>query len=840
MPKPVRAASRFALGAIAALALVFGGLTAPAFADDAPLETPVSESVETPTTSVEEVVSEGEVLAEGSQETASTDEESAEEASGSIVPMSFGTMSVEDDPVASVVAELNEAGTQVTVTGSLPATRLGATAPNVGVEIPLGVYLMWCAEPAEGVRASGALCDSAKQVWIASASAPPATVVGSVDDGWWTFTATVNVTDTFGTHECLADGDEQCGIYVRPDHRFGTAITDLDGFYPVTFDATPAPATATTTVLATNVSTLTVGDSVTVTASVSPIIAAGSVSFTDGVTIVGTAAVSGGVATVTVSPTQGAHSYRAQFVPADTGAYATSTSAAVNVQVNAAPVAASGSLSWGIKASFNSYITTIAAGTISLSGGASSFGSGYYFPQTGGGDWSSAAQLGTVPFAGSVHYYGHSGALDVTFSSPTIVVHSASSATLYMNGVAFANLNLAAASKSVGAGGDVTWSGVPATLTSGGAAAFAGFYNAGDGLDSLTFTAGSAASGIGGGTTVVASAAASTQRTPAPTPPATTGVTVVGGAPTQGGTVTIEASGFQPNEEGILIVIYSDPVVLGTVKADAAGVARWTGKLPTTLSGVHTLTMQGSVSHGTVVTIKPSVVAAAAGSCTISDATLTWGFKESFRAYITSTIANGEWTVADGASYETPEFSWSGTGSLDPETETGDLAFEGSVRFTGHGGALDTTIANPRVVLSADGAVLLLDISGTTQDGSEVNSQSIEFATLDLSAASPAEADGTLTWTAIPAVLTEAGSAAFGTYDAGESLDPLTLVIALPSDCGAVAEDGSAPGPEVTTAIDDQSNAPDLAWLWWLIGGLVVLAIVIAIIVTVVRRRSAQ
>ncbi|HWK19464.1 MAG TPA: hypothetical protein VNR37_01675, partial [Microbacteriaceae bacterium] len=56
MPKPVRAASRFALGAVAALALIFGGLTAPAFADDLPVEPPVSESdsVETPTAPIEE------------------------------------------------------------------------------------------------------------------------------------------------------------------------------------------------------------------------------------------------------------------------------------------------------------------------------------------------------------------------------------------------------------------------------------------------------------------------------------------------------------------------------------------------------------------------------------------------------------------------------------------------------------------------------------------------------------------------------------------------------------------------------------------------------------------
>ena len=96
------------------------------------------------------------------------------------------------------------------------------------------------------------------------------------------------------------------------------------------------------------------------------------------------------------------------------------------------------------------------------------------------------------------------------------------------------------------------------------------------------------------------------KREAAATAPASTGLTVV--TPTAklvaGGEIEITAGGFQPNEQGILVVIYSEPTVLDTnAKADANGVVRWIGTLPKDLAGKHTITLQGSVNVGQEITI---------------------------------------------------------------------------------------------------------------------------------------------------------------------------------------------------------------------------------------------
>ncbi|MCU1512911.1 MAG: hypothetical protein JWO10_1, partial [Microbacteriaceae bacterium] len=157
---------------------------------------------------------------------------------------------------------------------------------------------------------------------------------------------------------------------------------------------------------------------------------------------------------------------------------------------------------------------------------------------------------------------------------------------------------------------------------------------------------------------------------------------------------------------------------------------------------------------------------AAESSCTVANASLDWGFKESFRAYISSSIANGEWTVDGGATYETPRFGWAhGTGTYDPQTGQGLVGLPGSVTFTGHGGILHTTIGNPQLLfVNATTAFLLLDVHGTTQGGTPVDSTGVRFAKLALSVGRNESTSTTLAVKSAPATLTSMGAAAFGTY----------------------------------------------------------------------------
>lgn len=172
-----------------------------------------------------------------------------------------------------------------------------------------------------------------------------------------------------------------------------------------------------------------------------------------------------------------------------------------------------------------------------------------------------------------------------------------------------------------------------------------------------------------------------------------------------------------------------------------------------------------------VLTLPGCSTAPAVPSCQVADAELRWGFKESFRAYIDGSIANGEWTTAGGADYATPEFIWTGGEGAIP----GDVAFRGTVRFTGHGGVLDTTIGNPVVRIAADGsAALLLDVSGPTMAGDPIDERGVAFVMIDLGDV-PAPVGGELVIETARTTLTEQGSVAFPNYPAGEAFDAVTL-----------------------------------------------------------------
>lgn len=220
----------------------------------------------------------------------------------------------------------------------------------------------------------------------------------------------------------------------------------------------------------------------------------------------------------------------------------------------------------------------------------------------------------------------------------------------------------------------------------------------------------------------------------------------------------------------------------------------------------------------------------ASNICTVTSGELSWGVKERFRSYISGTIANGSWDVADGATYETPLFGWANpTGEIDADTGEGIITFAGSIHFTGHDGVLDMTLANPSIELRSDGtARLLLDAKSNDREGNlKLDEQQANFAKLDeVPLFDPAT--GEYVFTDTPGVLTAEGATAFGDfYSSGEEIDPISLSVQFSACEGAAAdnqpveeEEVIAPAPETTEAAE--SSVP---WLPIILGGVAVLVI---------------
>lgn len=117
------------------------------------------------------------------------------------------------------------------------------------------------------------------------------------------------------------------------DDRFETTITVTDGQWQV---KSAGAASTTTSLRVAPSGPVSAGTAVTLTASVNPATAAGTVEFRDGGVKLGTAPVAGGSAALTTSGlAAGSRSLTAVFTPADSAAYLSSTSAAVPLEVTA-------------------------------------------------------------------------------------------------------------------------------------------------------------------------------------------------------------------------------------------------------------------------------------------------------------------------------------------------------------------------------------------------------------------------------------------------------------------------------------------------------------------------
>ena len=239
-----------------------------------------------------------------------------------------------------------------------------------------------------------------------------------------------------------------------------------------------------------------------------------------------------------------------------------------------------------------------------------------------------------------------------------------------------------------------------------------------------------------------------------------------------------------------------------------------------------------------------SVVTATTGSaCTVTGGTLTWGVKESFRSYISGSIAQGGWDAADGATYATPSFTFTGaTGELDPVSGAGHVSFAGSVHFTGHGGILDLTIATPTLRIAAGGkATLLMDVrSNDTSGAPAVDAKQAEIGGLVAPLALDAAA-GTLAGSAVPVTLTAPGAPAFGGfYQEGEELDPLTADVQLTCAAATPTPTQARSTPAAVSASSAAAaDAGGVPWAPVALGAGAVVVVGAVVTILVARRRRS-
>ncbi|MFF1915294.1 HtaA domain-containing protein [Streptomyces sp. NPDC058239] len=423
-----------------------------------------------------------------------------------------------------------------------------------------------------------------------------------------------------------------------------------------------------------------------------------------------------------------------------------------------------GRLDWGIKSSFQSYVTgPVANGSWSLTGGAATVGGSQFRFHSATGSYDPATGAFSSGFSGGVRFIGHKKSdggyeLDLTISRPTVritggtgTVHAdmvskdrGSGRVTSASQVPLATLGLSGIDMK-GGSTPIALNNVPATLTSQGAKAFAGYYTAGTPLD---------------------------------------------------------------------------PVSLSVDTSAPAG--------------------KPAVSKSPEKPAEPKKAERAAGR--FEDAAVDWGVRRTFREYVTGSIGKGKWTLADGAQDGGALFRFPhGKGTYDPERQTLDADFAGSVRFTGAAG-LDLKLSAVAVRVKAGKGTLSADV---LSDGDRRKAVPlVTFTAKDFTAK-----DGLAVLTEAPATLTADGAKAFGSlYRAGTAMDPLSLAVAVDAkaELPALPDLGSAPDPSdppaektTTAASVSDSDSGSRTGLYLGIGGAGVLAAAAGALY-LARRRSTQ
>ena len=421
-------------------------------------------------------------------------------------------------------------------------------------------------------------------------------------------------------------------------------------------------------------------------------------------------------------------------------------------------VVESGTLSWDIRESFLKYLTGFAHGSVNVEGMEKTAAGGFKYTQASG-VYNPETKTGQINFAGTAEFTGHNGQLKSTIKNMRLVVVNGKGTlvadvdaltrdgkSVSKTGLAIAEVDLSGA--SVKDGIFSAQNAAVALTDEGSEVLFAGQYRgANNAMAPLSFSV-----------KLSEQTAENTVEVPRVS--------------------ENKSSDNKGSENGSSDNSSSNSS--GNSGANGSGSNGSAGTSGSVSNG-------GSSSNGSVsnnpaqpvcvpVTRTREVQEQGASDGTIKSANLGWGVRDSFRNYVRGGIANGSWEL-NGTSYSSDAFNWSnGTGTF--KGGKGSISFSGSVRFTGHHGILDTTIANPRLEINGNSGTLYATMNSNDPSGKATNYGEVALLKVDLSglqsSADAVSVNGAAT------TLTAEGAKAFaGFYDAGKDMAPLSFSAAI-------------------------------------------------------------
>ena len=434
-------------------------------------------------------------------------------------------------------------------------------------------------------------------------------------------------------------------------------------------------------------------------------------------------------------------------------------------------VVESGSMQWGIRDSFLRYLSTLARGSIQVSGMEKTNAGGLNWTKASGA-FDPATQTGQISFAGEVHITGHHGQLNSTFSNTRLVavngkgylVVDAEALNLKGEHNTFKDLIMAEVDLSGASYENNVFklSNAAVTVTVAGSnALFAGQYSDADKRAmaplNLSVKLGEQLTDLNVSQPDIAKA-------------------------NQGGGNTPQLPGAGDNSDSTASggsgVSSSDSSNSGDASSSSTLSSGGSGS-GTTVSTNPAQPVCVPVTRTRKVAVAPTTAAkdvASASDGKVVTAELGWGVKDSFRSYVRGGIANGNWDLS-GTTFAHNTFNWS-SGSGTVKDGKGSVSFTGSIHFTGHHGILDSTIANPRLDINGSKGVLYATLTSNNMEGKS-NSYG-EVALLDVDLSGLQTSNGSVSVKGASTKLTEAGAKSFaGFYSAGQDMSPLSFNASL-------------------------------------------------------------